>query len=175
MILRSNSITGNILSMKKAKTAKMTLKELADQAGGSTMTACRAIHGHTDVSARTRRKILTLAMKHHYTIPAAPGAKLSKRMNMVCSFVNLEADDPPGKTGYHWRLLAGLQQGAADCGATLLNLPFDPGGWPPPVNRRQVDGLVLIHGNEFVPFPLPLPKSMPSTVSDAITTVRVVA
>jgi DNA-binding LacI/PurR family transcriptional regulator len=65
-------------------------------------------------------------------------------------------------------LLAGLTQGAAASGVELLNigLSLNTGElwrreWPLVVNRKQVDGAVLVMGDELVPHP-PFPAPIPT-------------
>jgi DNA-binding LacI/PurR family transcriptional regulator len=147
----------------------ISIRRLAQLAEVSPSTASRVMRGRGDVDAETRRKVLALARKHNIPLPAMPVQETPNLLKSMCSMVNTQRDESPSDQGFFHRLLKGLTQGAADCNAELLNIeqpPNIPGlawktEWPLAVNRRQVDGAVLVMGDELVPHP-PFPAPVPT-------------
>jgi DNA-binding LacI/PurR family transcriptional regulator len=145
----------------------ISVRRLAQLAQVNPMTVSRAVRGREGVSQETRSRILALARKHNYPLPPAPAQPTTNLMNALCSMVDLYHDEPQSDQGFHHRLLNGINQGAAACGAELLNngpSVNQPDSWtiewPLVVNRRQVDGGVRVLGDEFgphPPFPAPIP------------------
>jgi len=141
----------------------ISTRRLAQLAEVSPSTASRVMRGHGDVGEETRRKVLALARRHHIPLPAMPAQKTPNLLNALCSMINTDNDEPPSDQGFNHRLLAGLTRGATACGAELLNIGQSHSWmreWPLVVNRKQVDGVALPLGDEFMvhpPFPAPVP------------------
>jgi LacI family transcriptional regulator len=139
----------------------ISVRRLAQLAKVSPMSASRALRGRGDVSEKTRRKVLALARKHNFPLPPMRAQETPNLLNVFASCIDVRGED--SAQGFSHRLLAGLRQGAATCGAELadcqLNGP-ETDAWPLVVNRGGVDGVVMSLGNEFVehpPYPAPVP------------------
>jgi LacI family repressor for deo operon, udp, cdd, tsx, nupC, and nupG len=139
----------------------ISTRELGKLAGLSHVTVFRAMNGSDAVSEKTRRRVLALARKHNYPLPAARTPETPNLLRVLCSLINIEADEMHTEQGFNRRLLAGLQQGAAEVGVELANFGMQGDVWPLVVSRRQVDGVVLPMGDEFAPHP-PLPLDVPA-------------
>ena len=144
----------------------ISIRRLAQLAKVSPSTASRVLRGHGDVGAETQRKVLALARKHNIPLPAMATQETLKLLKSLCSMIAIHHDEPQSDQGFNHRLLAGVTHGAADCGAELLNIWHDPNHawmteWPLVVNRRQVDGAILVMGDELVPHP-PFPAPVPT-------------
>lgn len=139
----------------------VTIRRLAQLAGVSHVTVVRALHGQDAVSAATRNRILALAKKHNVPLPPQPAPEPRNLLKVLCSTLDIEADEPQSDQGFAHRLLTGLRRGAADCGVELLNTSWQKDAWPMPVNRAQVDGVVLALGDETQPHPL-FPPPVPA-------------
>jgi LacI family repressor for deo operon, udp, cdd, tsx, nupC, and nupG len=146
----------------------ITIRRLAQLAGVSHVTVLRALHGRDAVSAKTRLRVVELARKYHFPLPPSRATETPNLMRSLCSMVDIRNDEPQSDQGFHHRLLNGLTQGAAACGVELLNIGLslntgDPWRreWPLVVNRKQVDGAVLVMGDELVPHP-PFPAPVPT-------------
>jgi DNA-binding LacI/PurR family transcriptional regulator len=148
---------------------RVSIRRLAQLAEVSPSTASRVMRGHGDVGAETQRKVLALARKHNMPLPAMPAQETPNLLKSLCSMVNIHHDEPQSDQGFNHRLLAGVTHGAADCSAELLNIGQPPNNpthawmteWPLVVNRRQVDGAILVMGDELVPHP-PFPAPVPT-------------
>lgn len=146
----------------------ISTRRLAQLAGVSHVTVFRALQGRDAVSEKTRIKILSLARKYNYPLPASRAVETPNLLKSVCAMINLLEDEPQSDRGFHHRLLAGLTEGAADCGVELFNqgpsrntMISWRSEWPLVVNRKQVDGAVLVLGDELAPHP-PLPAPVPT-------------
>jgi DNA-binding LacI/PurR family transcriptional regulator len=136
-------------------------RRLAQLAGISPATAWRALHGQYGVSEEIQRKVLALAKKHQFPLPAMRAPETPNLLNVCASCIDIQGD--ASAQGFNHRLLTGLQQGAAACGAESSN--YQPNGlheanWPLAVTRQEVDGVILPLGNEFARhplFPAPVP------------------
>ena len=82
-------------------------------------------------------------------------------LNVCASCINIQGE--VSTQGFNHRLLNGLQQGAAACGAESPNYQTNwlhEANWPLAVTRLEVDGVILPFGNEFGRhplFPAPVP------------------
>lgn len=139
----------------------ISTRKLGKLAGLSHVTVYRALNGSDAVSEKTRRRILALARKHNYPLPAARMTEPPNLLKVLCSLIDIESDETRTERGFNRRLLAGLHQGAAECGVDLANFKMPEDVWPLVVSRRQVDGVVLTLGDEFAPHP-PLPLDVPA-------------
>jgi DNA-binding LacI/PurR family transcriptional regulator len=140
----------------------ISVRRLAQLAKISPMSASRALRGCGDVSDATRRKVLALARKYNVPLPPVRAQETPNLLHVCAALI--EFGDEQSAEGFNHRLLAGLQQGAAACSAELANYQSpgrDIDTWPLVVNRREVDGVVLARGNEFVPHP-PYPAPVPA-------------
>lgn len=139
----------------------ISVRRLAQLAKVSPMSASRALRGCGDVSESTRRKVLALARKHNFPLPPTRAQETPNLLNVFASRIDIGDED--SAQGFNHRLLAGLQQGAAACGAELANYQLygtETDTWPLVVSRREVDGVVVSLGNEFAqhpPYPAPVP------------------
>ncbi|MBM4149870.1 MAG: LacI family transcriptional regulator [Lentisphaerae bacterium] len=139
----------------------MSTRKLGELAGLSHVTVYRALNGSDAVSEKTRRRVLALARKHNYPLPAARTPETPNLLRVLCSLIDIESDETHTERGFNRRLLAGLQQGATEVGVDLANFRMQANAWPLIVSRRQVDGAVLPMGDEFAPHP-PLSLDVPT-------------
>ena len=136
-------------------------RRLAQLAGVSPATAWRALHGQYGVSEEIQRKVLALAKKHQFPLPAMRAPETPDLLNVCASCINIQGE--VSTQGFNHRLLNGLQQGAAACGAESPNYQTNwlhEANWPLAVTRLEVDGVILPFGNEFGRhplFPAPVP------------------
>lgn len=143
-----------------------SIRTLAGLAEVSTVTAWRAVRGQYGVREDTRRKIEGLARKHGIPLSATPAHRTTNLLHTMCSLINIEAEEDQSPRSFNRRLLKGVKAGAASCGVETFNTEYAMDGasgchWPLVINRKQVDGVVLVEGNEFNPFPAPLPSPVP--------------
>ena len=101
----------------------ITIRRLAQLAGVSHVTVLRALHGRDAVSAKTRLRVVELARKYHFPLPPSRATETPNLMNSLCSMVDIRNDEPQSDQGFNHRLLAGLTQGAAACGAAGRRRP----------------------------------------------------
>jgi LacI family transcriptional regulator len=139
----------------------ISTRRLAQLAGVSHVTVFRALKGRDAVGEKTRNKILAMARKHDYPLPPVRAQETPHLLNVIASRIYIGCED--SAQGFNHRLLAGLQLGAAACGAELANFQpqgTEPDTWPLVVARREVDGVVMSLGNEFAQhpqYPAPVP------------------
>lgn len=140
---------------------RISTRRLAQLAGVSHVTVFRALKGRDAVCEKTRNKILALARKHDYPLPPVRAQETPHLLNVIASRIYIGCED--SAQGFNHRLLAGLQLGAAACGAELANFQLqetEPDTWPLVVARQEVDGVVMSLGNEFAQhpqYPAPVP------------------
>jgi DNA-binding LacI/PurR family transcriptional regulator len=133
-------------------------RRLAQLAGVSPATAWRALHRQYGVSEEIQRKVLALAKKHQFPLPATRAPEPPNLLNVCASCINIQGE--VSNQGFNHRLLNGLQQGAAACGAESPNYQTNEANWPLAVTRQEVDGVIMPLGNEFTRhplFPAPVP------------------
>jgi len=139
----------------------ISVRRLAQLAGVNPMTVSRALRGREGVSDELRRKILALARKFNYPLPAARAAEVPDLLRVMAATVDIESSGEQLAFSFNRRLLTGMRQGAAECGTELALLPPCDDVWPLMVDRRQVDGVVLPLSNEQMPHP-PFPPPVPA-------------
>lgn len=126
---------------------------IAEKIGVSQMTVSRALRGENGISEETRRRILEAAREAGMALPPSPKLASDKDLlHVICSM----AVSPTGKHGgspFHARLLDGLQRGARECASEIMSCPESAATWPVVVARGQVDGVVLVWGDEHNPLP----------------------
>lgn len=125
-------------------------RELAAEIGTSNMTVSRALRGENGISEKTRRRVLDAARRAGLPLPPSPKA-LEKRglLHVLCTV----APEPRPDSVFHGRLLDGLRRGARECAADIVNSPEQSERWPLIVTRRQVDGAIVVWGDEYNPMP----------------------
>ena len=130
--------------------------DLAAQLGVSGMTVSRAMRGENGINDKTRHKVLDAARHAGLPLPPSPRRQSTQELlHVLCTL----APDPEaiGETPFHGRLLAGLRRGASECASEIVNAPDVGNAWPLIVARRQVDGAVMVWGDEHDPKPLDCP------------------
>jgi len=134
---------------------------IAEKIGVSQMTVSRALRGENGISEETRRRILEAAREAGMALPPSPKLAADKDLlHVICSM----AVSPTGKHGgspFHARLLDGLQRGARECASEIMSCPESAATWPMVVARGQVDGVVMVWGDEHNPLPVvdcPVPQ-----------------
>ncbi|WP_223878274.1 LacI family DNA-binding transcriptional regulator [Microbacterium radiodurans] len=120
--------------------SRVTLADIAADAGVSVATASRALSGRGDLSPATRRRVLAAAQSRGYTRDPAAGGRppgSSRLVDLVLgSFHNAYADE----------VTAGARSAAAAAGYDLVlteerDIPDDD--WPMRIRRRGSAGVVL--------------------------------
>lgn len=140
----------------------LSTRRLAQLAGVSAMTASRALRGRDGISDETRRKLVRLARKHGMPMPATRAPETPGLLNVLGSMIFTKEESAQPERAFNARLLAGLRRGAAECGAEIIDCACSADDlWPLVVNRRQVDGAVLVRGDEHTPYP-PFPAPVPT-------------
>ena len=125
-------------------------RDLADQIGVSNMTVSRALRGERGISEKTRLRILDAA--RDAGLPLPPSSKTQENrdlLHVLCT----NAPETNTETPFHGRLLDGLRRGASECAAELINCPLSDMQWPLIVTRKQVDGTIVVWGDENNPMP----------------------
>jgi len=143
-----------------------SIRRLAQLAGVSPSTAWRAIRGAYGIREETRLAILALARTHHIPLPASPARKTPDLLNSMCSIIPFDASGDRSSQVFESRLLGGVEAGAMSCGVETVNINRAAPAplkweWPLLANRRQVDGVVLLVGDEtwlHPSFPGPVPS-----------------
>jgi LacI family transcriptional regulator len=120
-------------------------RDLADQIGVSNMTVSRALRGENGISEKTRLRILEAARQAGLPLPPSSKAQENRDLlHVLCT--NAPAAD--AETPFHGRLLDGLRRGASECAAELINCSLPETHWPLIVTRKQVDGTIVVWGDE---------------------------
>jgi LacI family transcriptional regulator len=117
--------------------SKVTIQEVARQAGVSKGTVSRVLNGRNEVNSLTRSHVLEVVKRLEY-VPD-PGARKLARMGrhqIGLAFSNGESSYGP----YYTVLLDALQERFMNEGYTVRNLTPGPDGLP----SENVDGLVLL-------------------------------
>lgn len=120
-------------------------RDLADQIGVSNMTVSRALRGESGISEKTRLRILEAARKAGLPLP--PSSRVQENrdlLHVLCA----NAPEASAESPFHGRLLEGLRRGASECAAELVNCPLPDTQWPLIVARKQVDGAIVVWGDE---------------------------
>jgi LacI family transcriptional regulator len=120
-------------------------RDLAGQIGVSNMTVSRALRGESGISEKTRLRILDAARKAGLPLP--PSSRVQENrdlLHVLCTNAPAASAESP----FHGRLLAGLRRGAAECAAEMINCPLPDTQWPLIVSRKQVDGTIVVWGDE---------------------------
>jgi LacI family transcriptional regulator len=138
-------------------------KDVAEALGVSQMTVSRALRGESGMSEETRRRILIAARKAGIVTPALRSQFDNRNLQHTfcvsgCPTTELQQ----GNWLFTIRLQNGLARGGKECASQVLICPetFGDGVWPAPVLRREVDGLVVLEGNDQMPrhqTPCPVP------------------
>ena len=139
--------------------APLSQRQLAARLHLSPMTVSRALRGADGVSEAVRARILAAARTHGLAAPATPRLREPDgRLHVLCTM----APDPhdAGDSPFHQRLLAGLRRGALECASQIVNCAEVRTEWPHLLARRQVDGAVMVWGDEHdakpsTPCPVP--------------------
>lgn len=139
----------------------LSTRRLAQIAGVSAMTASRALRGRDGISDETRRRLVRLARKHGMPIPATRALETPDLLNVVGSMIYTKEESTQPEVAFNSRLFAGLRRGSAECGSEIVSCATLDDVWPLVVNRRQVDGVVLLLGDESMPHP-PFPPPVPA-------------
>ncbi len=139
----------------------VSVRRLAQLAGVNPMTVSRALRGREGVGDELRRKILALARKYGYPLPAVRASENPDLLRVMAATIDIETGGERQETSFNRRLLTGMRLGAAECGTELALLSPSDDAWPLVVDRRQVDGVVLSLGNEHMPHP-PFPPPVPA-------------
>ena len=106
--------------MKKANTGKVSIRDVAKEVGVSITTVSRALNGYSDVSAKTKQKILEAVEKLDYAPDAnarSMGGKAEPTIALLTS--ELKSRD---ENGFVYGLINGLYQqcSANSCEFMLL-------------------------------------------------------
>lgn len=133
-------------------------RNIAERIGVSQMTVSRALRGENGISDETRRKILESARQAGLPLPPSRKRVVDNGLlHVICTM----AAEPSGQhetSSFHGRLLDGLRRGAKECASEVVNCPEPGNAWPMIVTRKQVDGVVLVWGDEHTTIPgLPSP------------------
>lgn len=132
--------------------AASSQRELAERLGVSAMTVSRALRGGEGISSELRHRILQAARANGLPAPAKH-RDANGLLHVLCSMAP-EPATVAGDSPFHGRLLDGLRRGVRECGSELLNCPEVSTSWPLVVIRQQVDGAVLVWGDEHDPKPV---------------------
>ena len=124
----------------------MTLKELAHILNLSPTTVSRALMGYSDVSEKTRKRVLKAAARHHYT-PNTNAQRLKKGKSDV---IGLLLPSQPGafEEPFFLKLIAGVGEYLVEQGLDLLltsgnRQVSDMELVEKMVHSRRVDGIIL--------------------------------
>lgn len=132
---------------------KFSQKLLAKQLGVSPMTISRALRGGEGISETTRNQILAAARERGLATPASPRQRdANNRLQVLCTMAPAPTSGSD-ETPFHSRLLDGLRRGAKECASEIVNCPEVNVAWPLVVLRQQVDGAVMVWGDEHDPKP----------------------
>ncbi len=128
-------------------------KQLATRLGVSPMTVSRALRGGDGISDKLRARILEAARATGLaTPPAAKHRDGNGLLHVLCTMApepSAAHDDSP----FHGRLLDGLRRGARECASEIVNCPEVNHDWPLIAVRKQVDGAIMVWGDEHDPKP----------------------
>ena len=127
---------------------------IAKQIGVSQMTVSRALRGENGISDEMRRRILEAAREAGMALPPSPKLAADKTLLHVICSMTVSPIGKHGESPFHARLTAGLQRGAQECASEIMSCPEFAAVWPQVVARGQVDGVVLVWGDEHNPLPL---------------------
>jgi LacI family repressor for deo operon, udp, cdd, tsx, nupC, and nupG len=128
-------------------------RTIAKRLGVSQMTVSRALRGENGISEETRGKILEAARQAGLPLPPSPKLAADKALLHVICTIAADPAGPDGVSPFHARLLNGLRRGARECASEIMNCPEPAADWPLVVARGQVDGVVLVWGDEHTPLP----------------------
>lgn len=127
-------------------------RKLARQLQLSPMTVSRALRGEDGVSEEVRQRILDAARGTGLATPVLSRLRDDNgRLHVLCTMApepGTVLDSP-----FHARLLEGLRRGARECGSEMVNCAEVNYEWPLVVARKQVDGAILVWGDEHDPKP----------------------
>jgi len=148
-------------------TERITIYDIAREAGVSPTTVSRVIAGHTNVSLHTRKKVKKVIDKYQFTPSAAAKELLSKRS------LTLGAILPGVAHPYYADMYEGAYSEAYRLGYALIlfclprHEPLSP-AFMEQIAKRRVDGMILSGGvvestpnEELIPMLQTLRRSMP--------------
>jgi LacI family transcriptional regulator len=125
----------------------VTLKDIAKKVGRSVTTVSRALHGHDDVSPKTKELVQRVATEMGYT-PNIMAQRLQKQRTDTIGFI-LPTFGPRFSDPFFSELLAGIGNKAAKLGYDLLVSTHPPGEeelktYRRKVNSYLVDGFIIV-------------------------------
>lgn len=129
-------------------------RTIAKKLGVSQMTVSRAMRGENGISEETRKRILDTVRQAGMALPPSPKLAADKDLLHVICTVTADPAGPDGVSPFHARLMNGLQRGARECASEIVNCPEPAAAWPVVVARGQVDGAVVVWGDEHTAVPV---------------------
>jgi LacI family transcriptional regulator len=130
---------------------RVTIRELARQAGVSVGTVSRALNGYTDVRPETRERIMRLARELDYTPAAAARSLVTRRSHVIGVFLETGEGHPDLQHPFFHEVLAGLKQRVGAEGFDLLLFAserpgngYGPHSYLKRARHHNVDGCVLM-------------------------------
>ncbi len=131
----------------------ITIKEIARLANVSKSTVSKALNNRSDISEKTRRKVLEIAREYNF-IPSAIAKSLSKKVTENIGIVFHREERSLAGNPFYSRVLEGIEEESLPTEYNLLLhlVPDSQTGLPNICLKKHVDGILLIgtHGKEFV-------------------------
>ncbi|MBM4148420.1 MAG: LacI family transcriptional regulator [Lentisphaerae bacterium] len=128
-------------------------RAIAEQLGISQMTVSRALRGQGGISEKTRTMVLSAARKAGLALPPSPRLLDHKSLlHALCIMGDSEGAAGSG-VEFFGRLHDGMRRGARECASEIMSCPESVSAWPAVVARKQVDGVVLLWGDNSSPLP----------------------
>ncbi len=134
----------SIWMMSTLQKRKVTLEDIAREAGVSVSTASRALNGHPAISAETRERVLAVAQQLNYLPTMARAAEVAARPKTIAMLVT-DIHNP-----YHNSILQGMEDAAGydNTNLVLMTTRNDPAREEQVVRRvthGQFDGVVMLN------------------------------
>ncbi|MGM9986949.1 MAG: LacI family DNA-binding transcriptional regulator [Bacillaceae bacterium] len=125
----------------------VTIKDLAKRANVSVTTVSRALNGYSDVSEKTRKRILQLAEEMNYTPNALARSLVTKETKVIgCVLSSFERSS--AKDGIIYELMCGINDSLTELGydfviLTMNTMSKNRKSLAQLVAERRVDGLIV--------------------------------
>jgi DNA-binding LacI/PurR family transcriptional regulator len=125
-----------------------TLQEIAKQLDVSTATVSRVLNGKEGVSAKTRKRVLEVAAT--LNVMATPAARnLAKAHNLAVAFVIRRPAIPLADNAFYDRVMRGAERELEKHGYHLVSItideqPGEPVNLPPSLDKKRLDGLLIV-------------------------------
>jgi LacI family transcriptional regulator len=132
-------------------TAMTTIRDLAERSGVSVATVSRVLNDYSDVSEKTRRRVLEIARELDYTPSAAARALVLQRSQVIGVVLDTGVDHPDLQHPFFQEVLVALKDRLGEAGFDLLLFAKEPTtgafgtrGYLKRARHHRVDGVVLM-------------------------------